>query len=56
MGWGGGGGWDQGGCEPRIKVIVKMYKKGGGRVYGREWGGGGGAGVSADINQGLKLM
>ena len=35
--WGGGGG--QGGCEPRIEVIVKMQKKSGVRVQVGGWSG-----------------
>ena len=41
-GWWLGG---QGGCEPRIEVIVKIHKKvgrGGGVRSGRGWGQGGG--------------
>ena len=40
---GGGSGWgDQGGCERRIEVFVKIQKKiwGGGQGRGRDRGGG----------------
>ena len=61
MGGGGGGGagscqvggrvgWgDQGGCERRIEVFVKIQKKFGGRGGGRE-GGLRGGGVRVDVN------
>ena len=39
-GWSGRGGGGQGGCEPRIEVIVKMQKQSWGEGVGsgcREW-------------------
>ena len=46
-GWGPFGGRGQGGCEPRIEVIVKMQK---GKSRGSV---GGGGGVRVDVNQEL---
>ena len=40
----------QGGCEPRIKLIVKMHKK------SLEGGAGRGVGVRVLVNQELKLL
>ena len=48
----GGGGGFQGGCEPRIELIVKCkisWEGGGG-------GGGGGGGVRVVVNHELKLL
>ena len=54
--WGGGVGLggDQGGCERKIEVFVKIQKK--------NWGGGGGpggdqvGGVRVDVNEELKFL
>ena len=56
-GRGEGSGWgDQGGCERRIEVFVKIQKKklgvGGGRGSGSGWGGG----VRVDVNEELKFL
>ena len=42
-GGGGGGGSVEGGCEPRIGVILKMQKK--------DWGGGGKSGLGWAVNE-----
>ena len=39
-----GWGWGQGGCEPRIELIVKMHKKVGSVGGAGRGGGGGGSG------------
>ena len=65
--WGWGfelGGGDQGGCERRIEVFVKIQKKkkifffggGGGRGGGGWVGGGSGWGVRVDVNEELKIL
>ena len=52
-----GGGSDQGGCEPRIEVIVKMKKKSRGSGPGVGGGGWGiGVGGFGDVNQELKVL
>ena len=62
--WGGGvrgvGLGDQGGCERRIEVFVKIQKKnwgggGGGGSGGGGWVGGRG-GVRVDVNEELKFL
>ena len=53
---GGGLGW-VGGSEPRIEVIVKMYKLGGGVAVGGGGGGsiGGGGGLNPEIEVSVKM-
>ena len=56
---GGGGGGGQGGCERRIEVFVKIQKIKyffwGGRGAS-SWLGGGGEGVSVDVNGEVKFL
>ena len=60
-GVGGGVRVDQGGCEQRIEVFVKIQKKkfffwGGGGGSGGQWEGSGWGGVRVDVNEELKFL
>ena len=47
---------DQGGCERRIEVFVKIQKKIGGGGSGRVGSGVSGWGVRVDVNEELKFL
>ena len=60
-GWGAGAGWGgQGGCDRRIEVFGKIYKRNSvGGSGGVRSGGGGGSGwwgVRVDVNEELKFL